>query len=427
VFEDVLPKLSASVTPPIRLGAEPLVARIIAGESSESIAADISAPLPDEAAALAGALDTATLALLCGQREHGLALQRDVLERCAVFRIAGRHAGPTALRLLAFAAPGDLQMNMPIEFITAHLDIRLDVLTLLPDQALPVMVPDHDVAICIVSDSDPATLARLKPLLRRWPRPVLNPPDRIAGGRLENLTREGIARLFADASGLASVLLAPTTVERSRETLLAHLAAGADIEALIPGGSWPLLVRPAGSHAGKLLECLHDEEELAIYADAISAAQFTLTRFIDYRAPDGHYRKYRIALIGGRPFLCHMAVSHHWMIHYLNAGMTESAEKREDEARAMAEFDTGFARRHAAALAILHERLGLDYVLLDCGEAPDGRLLLFEVEMAAIIHLLDPPDLFPYKPKQMQRVFTAFEALLHTAARRECQHEVKMM
>jgi hypothetical protein len=54
----------------------------------------------------------------------------------------------------------------------------------------------------------------------------------------------------------------------------------------------------------------------------------------------------------------------------------------------------------------------MDYVLLDCAEGPDGRLLLFEVEMAAIIHLLDSPELFPYKPPQMRRVFKAFEEML---------------
>ena len=56
------------------------------------------------------------------------------------------------------------------------------------------------------------------------------------------------------------------------------------------------------------------------------------------------FRKYRIALIEGRPFACHMGVSEHWMIHYLNAGMRESAPKRAEEACFMAEFDQDFAQ-----------------------------------------------------------------------------------
>ena len=104
------------------------------------------------------------------------------------------------------------------------------------------------------------------------------------------------------------------------------------------------------------------------------------------------------------------------MVHYLNAGMTESADKRAEEAYAMATFDTGFARRHAAAFDALHERLGFDYYSIDCAETRDGRLLVFEADTAAIIHMMYPPDLFPYKQPQMRKVFAAFEAMLRRFA-----------
>jgi hypothetical protein len=127
-------------------------------------------------------------------------------------------------------------------------------------------------------------------------------------------------------------------------------------------------------------------------------------------------RKYRVACIDRAPFLCHMATSDHWMVHYLNAGMTDSADRRADEARAMATFDTGFAARHAAAFEALNDWMALDYFQIDCAETPDGRLLVFEADVAAIIHLMDPPDLFPYKPAQMRRVFDAFGAMLRRRA-----------
>jgi len=82
----------------------------------------------------------------------------------------------------------------------------------------------------------------------------------------------------------------------------------------------------------------------------------------------------------------------------------------------MAGFDHGFARRHAGAFAALHERLGFDYYQIDCAETRDGRLLLFEADSAAIVHLMDPPALFPYKPPQMRRVFAAFDAMLRRSA-----------
>jgi hypothetical protein len=111
-----------------------------------------------------------------------------------------------------------------------------------------------------------------------------------------------------------------------------------------------------------------------------------------------------------------MAISSHWMVHYLNAGMAESAEKRAQEAGAMADFDQDFASRHAAAFDALHQRLDLDYYSIDCAETQDGRLLLFEADAAAIIHLMDPPDLFPYKQAPMRRIFAAFEDMLRRRA-----------
>lgn len=33
-----------------------------------------------------------------------------------------------------------------------------------------------------------------------------------------------------------------------------------------------------------------------------------------------------------------------------------------------------------------------------------------------IVHSMDPPDLFPYKQRQMEKVFKAFQAMLHNAA-----------
>ncbi|HMK67167.1 MAG TPA: hypothetical protein VK433_01370, partial [Stellaceae bacterium] len=133
--------------------------------------------------------------------------------------------------------------------------------------------------------------------------------------------------------------------------------------------------------------------------------------------PDGLFRKYRIVLIEGRPYASHGAISSHWMIHYLNAGMRESAEKRAEEARWMAEFDHDFALRHGDALRALAERVGLDYFAIDCGETPDGRLLIFEVDVAMIVHAMDPPDLFPYKQPAMQKLFAAFRAMLGRRAR----------
>ncbi len=127
-----------------------------------------------------------------------------------------------------------------------------------------------------------------------------------------------------------------------------------------------------GSHAGAGLEKLDDPADLAGYLARQPGEAFYVQPFVDYAGPDGRFRKLRIALVDGRPFIVHMAVSDHWMVHYLNAGMAEDAGKRAEEAAMMAGFETGFAARHADAFEALHAAFGLDYFAIDCAEDRDG-------------------------------------------------------
>ncbi len=346
--------------------------------------------------------DMAVACQLDFRRADGLRNLNAALESCEVFRIARADTRAGALRLLALMAPGDLMTNTPLDFLTNHLNVRLDLLYLLPDRPLPATIPDHDIAFFAVGETTPESLSRLNRLFAAWPRPVLNNPR-----FLPAMQRETLSRSLSGIPGIRS----PAAVAVTRR----DLESGGGIQPL--GMGYPCLIRPHGSHAGSGLARLEDGGELREYLRSSSTRAFYLTEFEDYRGTDGLYRKYRIAFVGGKPFLCHMAVSEHWMVHYLNAGMTESALKRDHEAAAMAGFDSGFGRRHEAAFAALHERLGFDVYSIDCGETRDGRLLMFEADTAAIIHLMDPPDLFPYKQPQMRRVFDAFGDLLRRQAR----------
>jgi hypothetical protein len=82
----------------------------------------------------------------------------------------------------------------------------------------------------------------------------------------------------------------------------------------------------------------------------------------------------------------------------------------------MRTFDSGFGRRHRTALATMNDRIGLDYFTIDCAESRDGSLLIFEADNTAVVHNMDPPDIFPYKPPQMNRIFDAFAAMLEHRA-----------
>ncbi|MDE1981777.1 MAG: RimK family alpha-L-glutamate ligase [Betaproteobacteria bacterium] len=356
-------------------------------------------------------LDLSILLHLKGSHDIALSVQAQALQLRQIYTLPA--AREPSIRLLAFMTPGDLSANTPLEFLAQGSDIELTLLYLSPTLPFPQQVPEHDVAFVAVGESESSQplLRALSELAKIWPRPVLNAPERIA-----RLSRSEVSRLLSDAPGVAI----PHAARISREQLQ-RLAAGENLAGMLPDASgYPIIVRPLDSHAGKGLIKAEAAESLASYLEVHSEPEFFVARFVDYRGDDGLFRKYRIVLIDGKPYASHMALSDHWMIHYLNGGMTESAEKRAEEALFMERFDTGFAARHKQALEAIHERMGLDYLVIDCAETCDGELLVFEVDSSAVVHAMDPEDLFPYKRPQMEKVFSAFKALLQKTAARPC-------
>ena len=180
--------------------------------------------------------------------------------------------------------------------------------------------------------------------------------------------------------------------------------------------TYPVIVRPRGSHAGAGLAKIDGPAAMGRYLGERQEQEFFISRFVDYSGGDGLFRKYRIVVVDGRPYACHLAVADRWDVWYLNAGMYQSASKRLEEETFMRTFDTGFAQRHRTALAGMIDRIGLDYFTLDCAETKDGSLLIFEADNTAIVHNMDPPEIFPYKAPQMRKVFEAFAAMLQRRA-----------
>ena len=84
----------------------------------------------------------------------------------------------------------------------------------------------------------------------------------------------------------------------------------------------------------------------------------------------------------------------------------------------METFDEGFAARHAAAFADLTATFGLDYFGIDCAETQDGRLVVFEADVAMIVHAMDSAELYPYKKPAMAKLFEGFVAGLQASVQR---------
>jgi glutathione synthase/RimK-type ligase-like ATP-grasp enzyme len=354
---------------------------------------------PQDAAAL---MDLATLTQLAGDRAGGLALQQQALRLQPLYRRTAPAGEGSGLRLLAFMAGGDFMANTPVDFLLEGSGITLTMLYLAPGAASPTAIPDHDVALVAVGESDDnrAVLEALESVVRVWPTPVVNDPARIA-----LLSRDSAYALLRSAAGL----VVPPTIRIARDALAATPSA-------VAGLTYPIIVRPIASHAGQGLEKLDGAAAARDYLDARPDPELYVAPFVDYSGADGLFRKYRIAFVAGRPYPVHMAVSEHWIVHYLSAGMDQSAERRAEEARFMREFDGDFAVRHAAALQALAERVALDYFAIDCAETKDGALLLFEADVAMIVHAMDPPEKYSYKLPAMRKLFAAFADLLRSTA-----------
>jgi hypothetical protein len=392
-----------------RIGMARLAKLAFDGKDLRPMWRDLIAKLLDGTAEAGEGLDLSLIAQLLGDKQAGLAIQHEILNSHQLFRSPCLTRQPR-LRVLALAAATDMGSNTPIEFLLEESGIELMILYVIPEVELPVPLPDHDVAIVIASDSEDCrdALRKIDQAASRWPRPLLNPPEFVC-----NLDRDKLHRLLDGIDGLEI----PATIGVEREQLSQASRSAAALAGIAADLAFPVIVRPRGSHAGVGLAKVDDAAAMARYLDTRQEPQFFISRFVDYSGSDGLFRKYRVVFVDGRPYACHMAIAERWDIWYLNAGMSESVAKRLEEETFMRTFDIGFARRHATALAGMADRIGLDYFTVDCAETKNGALLIFEADNTAVVHNMDPPDVFPYKPPQMRKIFEAFAAMLYLRVR----------
>lgn len=386
------------------IGLAPFLRMSIAGGDLKQVALDLveKAKQNLENANLWMNLSTAMFSI--SLRDVGLSVQEQALLMQRIY-----HLSPTGracrFKLLVLMVAGDISANTPLDCLLEGSDIDLVFYYATVDAPLPVNVPVHDALFMAIDDSESSRpiLQALESLLNNWDKPVINAPRHIP-----NIERVTASELLQEIPGL----LMPPTWQVTLDALEALTHSAVSERDLFDGCRFPIILRPVGSHAGRDLARIEDIQGLADYLSHVKDTDFYVSRFIDYSAAgDGLFRKYRLAMIAGQPFPCHMGISSDWMIHYVNAGMYDDAEKRAEEAAFMENFDD-FVRRHAKALDAVYQRSKLDYFCIDCSETQEGELLIFEIGHAMVVHAMDPEDMFPYKQVHMKKVMHAFEDFL---------------
>jgi len=326
------------------------------------------------------------------QKDAAISMQQKAISYQKVFRLS--NPLQPSIRLLGLVGPGDMYENTPLDFLIENKNIRLDLLYLTPHEDFPDEIPEHDVAFVALGESENnlPILKKIQLALSSWPKPVINPAEQLYLCR-----RDRLFNLLKNVPGL----LVPSCIRISKKCISATSL------------KFPMTIRPIDTHAGIGLHKLNSVKDLDTYLDLyLDDDLFYISDFIDYQSNDGNFRKFRIALIDKKPYICHLAIGDEWIVNYVGAKMYGDAQKRLEESLFMEEFDDSFAITHQHALFQIANKLNLDYVVIDCGLTTDSQLLLFEADGGAWVHSTDPIELFAYKTPVMQKVFDAFEKLL---------------
>lgn len=273
----------------------------------------------------------------------------------------------------------DLGRLLPDEVVRHRLVVTLDSFSGSP--------PDFDgyrvIANMITEPEDSAALLEnLDKMLSGVSQRVINPPAAVLRS-----TRDQVAGLLEGIEGL----IVPRTVR--------FRGCECDEAARILAGG-PVILRRAGTHGGNIvglfgsfgpaLESLEgDRDHLA-------------TEFVDYRSPDGLYRKFRIFFIGPHRILRHMLISDGWIVH--GAARTKFMAARPEliaEERAIFESQNPFPPEICATFDAVRERMPLDFFGLDFALTTSGRVLLFEAN--ATMSFM--PNLFIEKFEHLRRSY----------------------
>ncbi|MDR3481397.1 MAG: hypothetical protein P4L91_11880 [Burkholderiaceae bacterium] len=302
--------------------------------------------------------------------------------------------------VLCAAATG----NVPFDFLlprTVNTRIRWVMEYASEDQI--DRLPAFDLVFNAIGDQDVSARSAdaVRRFLQRCNKPLLNRPESIA-----RTSREQIPALLADIDHL----VVPPAMRLSGAANRLPLA-----DRLRDGGIFPpLLMRPVGSHGGVGLQMI--ESAAALAALKLEAHDYYACDYRHYCSADGYFRKYRVIFIDGEPYPYHLAISRHWLVHYLSAEMLPHAWKRAEEQRFLDDPATVLGPAAMQALRAIGQRMNLDFCGIDFSLLEDGRILLFEANATMLVHLEQFHAALQFRNPYVQRILDAFDRMLDRRA-----------
>jgi tetratricopeptide (TPR) repeat protein len=265
-------------------------------------------------------------------------------------------------------------------------------------------LPPYDLVFNAIGDPDlaPPTQAPVERFQAVNKAPVFNDPAKVRRTQRDEIPKllEGLPDVIAPkAARISAYQIAREGSDRAIESTVGW-----------KGLSWPVLLRPIGSHGGKGLMRIEDaaDAETVVSNDG----DLYLTAFHDYRSADGAWRKYRMIFVGGRPYPYHLAISDDWMVHHGTAEMTERPDRLAEELRFLEDPEAAIGAKAMAAVAAIGQRLKLDYCGVDFSVLPDGTVLVFEANATMLVHPEEADSPLAPKNPYVKRILDAFEAMI---------------
>ncbi len=303
---------------------------------------------------------------------------------------------PADFRVLALYAP--FAGNTPAEYLFKDACYDTGTLALFDgSEAELAPLAAFDIVVNLISDADQAesvlpVAARLVSMLGK---PVINDPDRV-----RRTARDAVSGLLPDIPGC-------------RVPNILRLAAGTRAEEAVREArsrfSFPLLVRPAGTHGGDDFEKIADAAALAAYLGPREGDHY-LIEYVDYASRDGSFRKYRFIFVGEKILPYHLAIGGDWKLHHDSTDMADHPWMQQEEAAFLADPASVFTPAQFETLRTIRDRVGLDFFGIDCGFDRDGNIVVFEVNASMLVH--EQNEAFPYKDPHVRAIKAAFDELL---------------
>jgi tetratricopeptide (TPR) repeat protein len=331
---------------------------------------------------------------LRGDESASRASYRRSIELNPVLRVSSA-TNPPAFRVLFLFAPG--RANTPHDTLIRKADYESRFVLLVPGVNYDAADIGRDAALVVnlISDVDRGheLLEVARSFVDRLALPVVNHPDAVLA-----TDRESIAARLSGIDGCCVPAVRRMPAEGAADAI-GQLT-----------WTFPLLVRVAGTHGGEDFERVDDIAAVEAFVDRHRAAIMYLTQYVDYRSPDGYFRKYRFFFVGHEVLPYHLAVGTDWKVHHATTAMADQPWMQREEAAFLAAPESVFEPRHFAALHAIRGVVGLDFLGIDCALGPDGALVVFEVNATMLVH--DNTAAYPYKTPAVERIIRAFNALL---------------